>query len=169
MFKRVVLTSSLVASVLLVAASATAAVRSKSVCSRLSVSEVNHALGEHGLTSHAGLTQQSEGVSGASGATASCTYYSQAPLGVYLDLFTLSSGLAASHEFEDEITLADRNGISRTVVTGPWHKAFEFGDDEIYVLKHATILHLQLIQGPHPRRVKVGVVRGLATMVASDL
>ena len=65
--------------------------------------------------------------------------------------------------------MADRNGIPRTVVHGPWEHGFQFATEEVYALKGRIIIHFQLVQGPKPMRFKQGIARELTASAAARI
>jgi hypothetical protein len=153
----------------LLASVVTARASRPSLCSSLSASEVGRRIGQAGVSAQPGLVQTSEGVSGAMGTTASCSYNRRGLLVAILDVFQMASDSAAGSEFNAEIRMADKNGIPRTVVHGPWAHGFQFATEEVYALKGRIIIHFQLVQGPKPMHFKQGIARELTASVAARI
>jgi hypothetical protein len=138
-------------------------------CRLLSTVEVGSAAHRGHVRSRA-VVQRGYGVTGVEVVFSLCDYSAGVDPVAELQLLQLQSTKDAGREFSRDVTLSAGNGLPRRTVHGPWTAAYQFGTEEIWILKGDWIMHFYFVENArHSLRFREGLVRTMALTAVGRL
>jgi hypothetical protein len=154
-------------SLIVVAALPSAAqAKTSKYCKLFSSAEVGKAVGLRGIRLESTI-QSAPSATGKHGRAAVCEFFQGSTHVAESSVMAWSSAKVAGQEFAAQIR-GRTDGPALRRIAGPWHRAYEHGPNEVYMLKGRYLFHMLYEQNPSADP-KAGAVKRLAARAARKL